>query len=134
MLKKVGVIRGGVSYDRQKSLEYGKHVLDFFKNHNEIKVFDLVLHPNGAWTQDGYLKDLQSIMQDIDIFFNSLIGHEAEAGHISEIIELQNKKNIGHSSLHGRLVHDKKNLHDIVKQHNIKTLFCRCFQCRFYRK
>ncbi len=127
MSKKVAVLRGGVGKDRQKSLEHGSDILDILKNFREhnISIHDIILHPNGAWSLNGYLKEMEDILKDIDIIWLALIGDEGESGKVSEILEKNNKKIIGHSSLSSKLAHNKKNLHEIVSQHGIKTPYNR---------
>lgn len=124
MLKKVAILRGGQSRKRQESLEFGKNILDILnhkKYNNHIIVNDLIIHPNGAWSLNGKLQNPEEIIEENDLFFNALIGEEAESGQIIQLLENNNKAIISHSSLHSKITHNKKELHSIVTQHYVKT-------------
>jgi D-alanine-D-alanine ligase len=130
MSKKVAVLRGGVGKERQKSLEYGFSILNILKNFREhnVSLHDIVLHPNGAWSLNGYLKNVDDVLNEVDIVWIALVGDEGEEGSISEILEKKNKKFIGHSSLSSKLSHHKKNLHEVIAQHNVKTPYSKVIE------
>jgi D-alanine-D-alanine ligase-like ATP-grasp enzyme len=130
MSKKVAVLRGGKSHDRQKSLEFGLSVLNILKNFREhhITLSDIVIHPNGAWSVDGYLKSPEEVLKNIDLIWLATVGEDGEAGYVSEVLEKHNIKTIGHSTFSSKISHKKKNLHEIVSQHNIKTPYSKLIQ------
>jgi D-alanine-D-alanine ligase-like ATP-grasp enzyme len=130
MSKKIAVVRGGTGQARQKSLEYGSSILNIlnkFREHH-INVSDIVIHPNGAWSMNGYINDISEILKNIDHAWIAIVGDEGESGHISEILEKNNVRIIGHSSASSRISHKKKELHNIVNQHSIKTPYNRLVQ------
>jgi D-alanine-D-alanine ligase-like ATP-grasp enzyme len=144
MSKKVAVLRGGTKEERQKSLEFGKEIINLlkvfqknntginYKLENEIEIKDIVIHPNGAFTVDGYVEDIEKIIPEIDLVWNALIGYEGEKGVHLETFENQNKKIIGHDVFFSRISNDKKKLQEIVNQYGILTPYSRIVEKKNY--
>jgi D-alanine-D-alanine ligase-like ATP-grasp enzyme len=110
-VKTIGVVHGGVSHERQKSLEYGKNISKILESLG-MNVLEMHLHPNGSWTVNGKVENVEESLKKVDKVWNCLVENLCEKCRV---------KLVGHSVLHSHLSSDKKNLHHLLAQHNIKT-------------
>jgi D-alanine-D-alanine ligase-like ATP-grasp enzyme len=120
MKKNIAVIHGGVGQDRHKSVEYGKTITKIFRDVGN-NVVEIHLHPNGSWTRDGKVENLENALTGMEHAWNALVGEEGENGLVEKLCHKCHVKIIGHKSLHTDLAADKKKLKDVLKQHKIKT-------------
>lgn len=122
MQKTIAVVHGGLSHERQKSLEYGKKVTNLLSELG-MNVLEMHLHPNGSWTVNGDVADVESSLKKVDKVWNCLVGVDGESGIVEGLCERCRVKMVGHSTLHSNLAHNKKNLEFVLAQHKIKTPF-----------
>lgn len=122
MSKTIGVVHGGLSHERQQSLTYGKKVVEIFKNLG-MDVLELHLHPNGSWTVNGHVENIEESIKKVDSVWNCLVGVDGERGIVEDLCEKTKVKILGHSQLHTQLSGDKKNLQLALVQHSIKSPF-----------
>lgn len=112
MQRKVGILTGGSSSEREVSintgiavakaceqLEYNVLVLDFKKNYKKFK----------------------SQMQNCDIIFNALHGGAGENGEVQNWMEKNNIKFTGSNSLASSLCMDKAKTKKVLNEKKIKT-------------
>lgn len=122
MNTKIGVVHGGVGNERDKSIKYGQQVSKIFKNLG-MDVLEMHLHPNGSWTVDGRVENIEESIKKVDKVWNCLVGDDGEGGVVEHLCTKCKVKVVGHSPLHANLCHDKKNLSLALLQHKIKTPF-----------
>lgn len=115
----IGVVHGGLSQERQKSLEYGRQVSKILQNLG-MNVTEMHLHPNGSWTIDGNLENIEESIKKVDKVWNCLVGADGERGVVENLCEKCKVNMIGHTEMHSHLSANKKNLHLALAQHQIK--------------
>lgn len=133
MKKTVGVVHGGLSHERDKSLLYGKHVEKIL----EMVGFDVVslhLHPNGSWTVGGEIKNIEESLKKVDAVWNCLVGVDGENGEIEHLCQKCKTKILGHGTLHTHLASDKKKMQYALNQHGIKTPYGKVIHKKDYSK
>lgn len=131
--KKIAVIHGGMSHERQKSLTYGKHVSKILENLG-MDVVEMHLHPNGSWTINGQVADVETALKKTDQVWNCLVGVDGERGIVEGLCEKCRVKLAGHTTLHASLSGDKKNLQLALSQHKIKTPYGKVLKSNEYSK
>ena len=118
--KKVGVINGGTSHEREKSVLYGKTISKIFRDAGN-NVVEIHLHPNGSWTRDGKVENLENALVGLENVWNALVGEDGEHGLVEKLCHKCHVKILGHKSLHTDLAADKKKIKDVLNQHKIKS-------------
>jgi D-alanine-D-alanine ligase len=85
MAIRVGVLRGGLSEEREVSLKSGENVLDNLPE----KYFghDIVLTKNNEWLFDRKFSRPEKIFPRLDVVFNALHGYFGEDGKIQQLLE-----------------------------------------------
>lgn len=131
MGKTIGVVHGGVGFERDKSLQYGKQISKILNNLG-MDVLEMHLHPNGSWTVDGQVKNIEECLKKVDKVWNCLVGSDGESGIVEELCEKCKVKMMGHSKLHSHISSNKKNLHYLLAQHKIKHPFGKVLKCNEY--
>jgi D-alanine--D-alanine ligase len=122
MNQKIGVIHGGTEGERDVSVLYGKKVSKILTELG-LQVTEFHLHPNGSWTIDGKVDNLEENLKKVDKVWNCLIGSEGEQGTVETVCDKHKVRVVGHTTLHSQLANDKKNLHKVLDQHKIDTPF-----------
>lgn len=118
----IGVIHGGISHEREKSLEYGKQISKILTELG-MKVLEMHLQPNGSWTVDGQVENIEQALKKTDKVWNCLVGVDGERGIVESLCEKCKVKMVGHNVLHSTLSSDKKNLQLALDQHKIRSPF-----------
>lgn len=120
MFKKIGVVHGGVMSGREKSVLNGRIISKVFRDAGN-NVVEIHLHPNGSWTKDGKIENLENALVGMEHVWNALVGEDGENGLVEKLCHKCHVKVIGHKSLHTDLAANKKKLKDALKQHKIKV-------------
>lgn len=131
--KTVGVVHGGQTGEREKSVKYGQQVTKILKELG-MNVLEIHLHPNGSWTVNGQVKNVEESLKKVDSVWNCLVGKDGESGVVEKICEKCNTKLVGHGTLHTHLAAHKKNLHLTLDQHKIKTPYGKVITKEEYSK
>ena len=131
--KKIAVIHGGTSHEREKSLQYGKKITSVLENLG-LEVMQMHLHPNGSWTINGEVKSIEEGLKKVDAVWNCLVGVDGERAIVENLCTKCKTKIIGHGVLHSELAGDKKNLQLALNQHNIKTPYGKVIRKKDYSK
>jgi D-alanine--D-alanine ligase len=131
--KTIGVVHGGLSHERQKSLHYGKQVSKILENLG-MNVLEMHLHPNGSWTVNGNVENIEEALKKTDKVWNCLVGVDGERGIVEGLCEKCRVKMVGHSQLHSHLSGDKKNIQFSLAQHNIKSPHGKVIRKKDYSK
>jgi D-alanine-D-alanine ligase-like ATP-grasp enzyme len=113
------VARGGRGEGRRASHEYGETVIKIMQRNN-LKVRDLYLHPNGMYTLDGHIADVDKSVSGSDYIWIALVGVDGMKADLQKLCEKYGVKYSGAKSLHSTIIHDKDNLRKIIKQHGVK--------------
>jgi D-alanine-D-alanine ligase len=133
MNKTVGVIHGGISHEREKSLQYGKYVTRILKELG-MDILELHLHPNGSWTVDGKVENLEHSLKKVDNAWNCLVGSDGESALLENLCQKCGTKLVGHNMLHTDLSSDKNNLKLVLQQHKIKSPYGKVILKQNYSK
>ncbi len=110
MKKKILIIAGGFSKEREISLKTAKGVFNAIKN----KYISKICEPNGE-----LIKKLKSFKPDV--VFNALHGRYGEDGYIQSILELENIKYTHSGVLSSSIAIDKELSKKIFKKEKIIT-------------
>ena len=110
MKKKILIIAGGFSKEREISLKTAKGVFNAIKN----KYISKICEPNGE-----LIKKLKSFKPDV--VFNALHGRYGEDGYIQSILELENIKYTHSGVLSSSIAMDKELSKKIFKKEKIIT-------------
>lgn len=114
------VARGGKGAGRNSSYTYGERVLEILKK-KDFEARDLYLHPNGMWTLDGLLTNVEEVVPQSKFVYITFVGSDGELGDLQELCEKHGVSHSGLGSFYSRLVSDKSNFKKIAKQHGIKS-------------
>lgn len=117
-----GVVHGGLSYEREKSLQYGKKVSKILEELG-MNVVEMHLHPNGSWTVNGQVTNVEEAIKKTDKVWNCLVGVDGESGVVEELCQKCKVKLVGHTHIHSCLAGDKKNMQYALNNHKIKSPF-----------
>ena len=109
---KVAVMLGGVSFERDVSMETGKAVIEACKYYN-YEVVPVIVEQN-------YKKSF-SVLKEVDIVFNALHGTLGEDGTVQEWLEKNNIQFTGSNSVSSALCMNKKECKKILKQNDFLT-------------
>ena len=129
--KNILVVDGGTSESRDMSISYGKMMKKVLTELG-MNVSQLHLHPNGSWTIDGEVKNVEESLRKTQKVWNCLVGIDGEKAIVESICEKCKVTNIGHSFLHTDLSADKKNLHYALAQHRIKVPYGKVIKVKDY--
>lgn len=116
--KRVGVLMGGPSSEREISIKSGKAVCRALENrHIEYVPVELVSGPN----TNGYRKAVSDILvsKDIDVAFIALHGEFGEDGTVQQLLEEMQLPYTGSRPAASRLAMDKIRAKEIFKSNNI---------------
>jgi D-alanine-D-alanine ligase-like ATP-grasp enzyme len=122
MEKTIGVVHGGTGYERDKSLHYGKHVAKILHNLG-MNVLEMHLHPNGSWTIDGQVGDIEHALKKTSKVWNCLVGVDGEKAIVEKLCDKCKVKVVGHNILHTELAQNKKNMKYAISGHKVKVPF-----------
>ncbi|MFO0676390.1 MAG: D-alanine--D-alanine ligase [Polyangiaceae bacterium] len=112
--RRVGVVMGGVSAERDVSLRTGEGVLAALlrQGHDAVRI---------AWSGDG--PGLDELVRDarIDVAFLALHGRGGEDGCVQGLLELHGIPYTGSSVLASALAMDKLKAKELFRLHNVPT-------------
>jgi len=108
---KICILYGGVSSEREVSLNTGKSIYDAICND-----YDIVMHD---W--DGNYQSMYNAAKDIDLVFIALHGGDGEDGTIQKYLESKNIKFTGSSSAASKIAMDKNISKLLCVKHDIPT-------------
>ncbi len=131
--KVIGVVHGGVSSERDKSLHYGRHVTKILQDLG-MDVLEMHLHPNGSWTVNGQVENVEEALKKTNKVWNCLVGVDGERGIVEKLCEKCKVKVLGHSLFHSNLSGDKKNIQLALAQHKIKSPYGKVLLKKNYNK
>lgn len=85
---KVGVLRGGMQKDFDKSMQAGSAFINALRKNfeEEIEPVDIILSQGGEWLRRGVSVDPRNLAHEVDVVFNSLKGELAHSGHLAEAL------------------------------------------------
>lgn len=85
---KVGVLRGGMEKEFEKSMEDGSTFINAIRKNfaEEIEPIDIVLSKGGEWLRRGVSIDPRSLAHEVDVLFNSLKGELAHSGFLADTL------------------------------------------------
>ena len=115
----LAVVFGGISREREVSINTGKSVLNALKNQNDIYSIDF----KGDY--DLLLEKIKS--KDIDLIFNALHGGDGEDGTFQLFLEDNNISYTGSNSKSSKIAMNKNLTKRICLKHKIPTPKWYCF-------
>ena len=111
-MKKIAVIFGGTSSEKEVSLHTGLAVVEAIKNIYDVTAINL---------EDDF-HDLHSKLFDIDVVFNALHGGYGENGELQQYFEKYSIKYTGSNAKASKLAMNKNKTKLIAKAHSIPVL------------
>ena len=111
-MKKIAVIFGGASSEKEVSMHTGLAVIDAIKNIYDVTGISL----------ENNFHDLHTKLFDIDVVFNALHGGYGENGELQQYFEKYSIKYTGSNQKASRLAMDKNKTKLIARKCNIPVL------------
>ena len=108
---RIGVVRGGISSEREVSLRSGEGIINEL-NKEKYDVKDIILNNK---------KDIFSALEDLDFVFLGLHGKFGEDGRIQAVLESMDIPYTGCGVLSSALCMDKDITKQIIKNYDIRT-------------
>ena len=108
---KICILYGGISSEREVSLNTGKSIYDAICND-----YDIVMHD---W--DGNYESMYNVVKEVDLVFIALHGGDGEDGTIQKYLESKNIKFSGSSSDASKKAMDKNLSKLLCVKHGIPT-------------
>ena len=108
---KICILYGGVSSEREVSLNTGKSIYDAICND-----YDIVMHD---W--DGNYESMYNVVKEVDLVFIALHGGDGEDGTIQKYLESKNIKFTGSSSEASERAMDKETAKLLCRMNGIPT-------------
>jgi D-alanine-D-alanine ligase len=112
--KRVGVLMGGFSAEREVSLRTGDGVADALESrgHDVVRI---------VWADDGTGLDERVRAADVDVVFVALHGRGGEDGCVQGMLELMGIPYTGSGVLASALAMDKLKAKEMFRLHNVPT-------------
>ena len=125
--KRVGVIRGGPSSEREVSLKSGEAVLRELRENldHRYEAMDIIIDEQGRWSIDGQPIELAHLPLRVDVIFNALHGAYGEDGQVQKILESHCIPFTGSGSLASAVGMNKILTKKILLKHGLKTPYGR---------
>ncbi|NEZ47477.1 D-alanine--D-alanine ligase [Clostridium niameyense] len=109
---KIGVIMGGISSERDVSLNSGKEVVKFLEQNNRYEVLPIVIDKK---------QDIVEKVKGIDFAFLALHGKFGEDGTVQSVLQTLDIPYSGCGPLASGICMDKDSTKKILKQANVNT-------------
>lgn len=109
---KIGVIMGGISSEREVSLNSGKEVVKFLEQNDKYEVLPIVIDKK---------QDIVEKVKGIDFAFLALHGKFGEDGTVQSVLQTLDIPYSGCGPLSSGICMDKDSTKKILKQANINT-------------
>lgn len=84
--KRVAILRGGPSEEYDVSMRTGKSVYSALLE-SEFEPVDIVITKKGEWLIDGYVRNIASVIDMVDVVFIALHGSYGEDGGVQRILD-----------------------------------------------
>lgn len=119
-MKRVAVLRGGPSTEYEVSMQTAKGVIDaLLKNNYFVK--PVTITKQEEWLVDGYIKDPQRALIDIDVVFIAMHGNYGEDGTVQRVLDRLGIPYTGSGAYASAIAFNKQLTKDHLHQLNIKT-------------
>ncbi len=119
-LTKVAVLRGGPSSEYDVSMQTGANVLQSLYEMN-VPARDIVITRGGEWLVDGFVKQPNQALCDVDAVFIGLHGAYGEDGTVQRILERLRIPYTGSGPFASALAMNKQLTKEQVTKFGIKT-------------
>ena len=116
---RVGVLRGGPSFEHNISLKTGESVLRNLPEDYSAK--DIFISKEGEWHLDGKPAHHDRIFRQIDVVFNALHGEYGEDGKVQQLLEAYGVPYTGSGVLASSLGMNKILARQAFKSAGLKT-------------
>jgi D-alanine-D-alanine ligase len=117
--KKVGVLRGGPSFEYEVSLKTGKSVIDNLADRYEV--LDIFIDKEGIWHHLGVPIKPENVFKKVDVIFNALHGTYGEDGTVQKLLDYFNIPYTGSTALASAVGMNKLLSKKVYKNYNLKT-------------
>src|ERR1700733_8325207 len=116
---RIGVVRGGPSFEYDVSLRSGGNVLKILsETHQPIDIF---ISRDGTWHVGGLPRSPEKILKNMDVVFNALHGTYGEDGQIQEIFDTYSVPFTGSDTFASRIAIHKQVTKERARAAGIKT-------------
>jgi len=119
-LTKVAVLRGGPSSEYDVSLKTGAGVLAVLKD-EDIATKDILVTKQGEWLHEGFVRQPEQLLRDVDVVFIALHGQYGEDGTVQRILERLHIPYTGSGPFASMLAMNKMLAKEQVAKLGIKT-------------
>ncbi len=119
-MKRVAVLRGGISDEYNVSLQTGKEVLMALEQLGYPHK-DIIITKQGEWLDSGFIRQPDKALLAVDLVFIALHGAYGEDGQIQNFLRKINIPFTGSDSLASALAFNKNLAKQIAVKHGIKT-------------
>jgi D-alanine-D-alanine ligase len=119
-MKKIGIIRGGISPEYFISLKSGGAIISALQD-SEFEVVDMLLDKDGVLHMKGIPTDLEKVSISVDYIWNALHGEFGEDGGIQKLLDTHSIIYSGSGLAASALAFNKKIAKDYAKNLGIKT-------------
>lgn len=119
-MKKIGILRGGISSEYSVSLKTGANISRALTDAG-FEAIDILLDKNGVLHIKGIPADLESLQSSVDTVWNALHGQFGEDGQIQRLLESFGIPYTGSGTLTSALAFNKQTAKDTAKNLGIHT-------------
>jgi len=116
----VAVLRGGPSAEYSVSMETGKGVIGVL-NALHVKNKDIVISKTGQWLVQGFNKNPEQALADVDVVFIALHGFYGEDGTVQRLLERLSIPYTGSQPYPSAIAMNKDLTKGYLKDLNVKT-------------
>lgn len=121
-IKRVAVLRGGLSHEYDVSLKTGGAIISNLSNlEQEYAPVDVLISKDGVWHVSGVPMNPQKILHSVDMVINGLHGVYGEDGTVQKILEHFHVPYIGSGIVSSALSLNKVLTKEFLRKHSIKT-------------
>lgn len=119
-MKRVGILRGGVSPEYHISLQTGANVQRALADAG-FEAIDMLLDKDGVLHIKGVPADLEKVQASVDTVWNALHGEFGEDGQVQRLLEHYGISYTGSGTLASALAFNKQMAKDTVKTLGVNT-------------
>lgn len=116
---RIGVLRGGPSFEYDVSLQTGANVLKHLsETHTPVDIF---ISKDGKWHVQGVEKAPERILKNVDVVFNALHGAYGEDGQVQEVLSRHGTPHTGSGRYESAVAMNKWVTKEMAQEVGIKT-------------
>lgn len=119
-MKRIAVLRGGVSEEHDISMRTGQAVLSALSDTDYLKR-DIVITKKGEWLDSGLVRTPDAALEGVDAVFIALHGQYGEDGQIQRVLQRKNLPFTGSNAFASASAFNKSFSKKALSKHGILT-------------